>query len=94
MLERSRTRLYKGKYMIALYDVELTTNRELECLVVVDNIRGLLNYFSISITTKEITRMKDKIYRSLHSTKKDHRKLILVNGEAFKISLIPERSKK
>lgn len=94
MTSKSAARLYKGRYMIALYDVDKVNHCELECLAVVNNIRELLNYFSICVSNKEICKMKDKIYLSLHNPKKDRRKIILVNGEEFKIGLIPDRSKK
>ncbi len=94
MPSKSEARLYKGRYMIALYDIDKVTRCELECLVIVNNIRGLLKYFSICVSNKEICKMKDKIYLSLHNPKKDRRKIILVNGEEFKIGLIPERRRK
>lgn len=88
----TQEKLYKGKYEIALYEFDVYTFEEGCLLTTVNNIKGLLIYFGIPITHQKECEMSMKINRSLHQNK--NRKILVIKGEVFKISLITNSKKK
>lgn len=83
-------KLYNNRFLIAIYEVDLSTYEELNLLTIEDNIKGLLEYFKIPIQENEERKMKDIIYRALHVNTK-RKGMILIKGEMFKIALIPQK---
>ena len=93
-MQNNQEKLYKGKYVIALYEVDVYTFEEGCLLTIVNNIKGLLKYFSIPITQHEEQLMTMRIQYAFDKSNQTSKKIICVKGEEFKVVLLAQYKKK
>lgn len=85
--------LYKGCYLIAVYEYDADADSEGICLAVFENIKKLMDFYCMEDNERNYKSIKDKINYSIKKSRRRREGIIRIGGENYMISLIPTKHK-